>query len=503
MTTYLPLVGKSVPRPLLKDEGRSVARWGPPSLAIGEPNGVRTRLEFLIQSHGIRPADLARRSGYSRQHLHRGREGLPVSRKFRAAVWGTLRELESRPLAMADVFEPPGTLIGDLLLGGAKSRKRLRTRRSPVITPRALAKTIAALNDDTLIQWLGRLRDTPSVHSETAVRDLTDVAELLLDVMPKRAEELYRAAINLTEALPASPPLLVTALRAYAEKGRANALRMLGRYREALDILVDAEQHFLDSRYCAIDVGNARYTRATILWKMEKWQSAAQAAAQAQRIFEAEHDPAGALRARIVEGTILADEGQLDAAKAIFVDLRKRLEARGDRETLARVWMNLAAVDLRRGDAFATRHWLSRAARAFRELNMPCEVTRTRWCGGKLAILEKKCTEGLRLLGKAMREFESLDMRMDAGFVGLDLLEELVRDPVSETEAHDLARKLADLFLAAGVAVSGAKALAYLQEMVASRTVTPPLVGYVKTYVRRVEVYPEATFKPPLSAGPE
>ncbi len=49
--------------------------------------------------------------------------------------------------------------------------------------------------------------------------------------------------------------------------------------------------------------------------------------------------------------------------------------------------MNLAAVDLRRGDAFATRHWLSRAARAFRDLNMATEVTRTRWCGGKLAII--------------------------------------------------------------------------------------------------------------------
>ena len=115
---------------------------------------------------------------------------------------------------------------------------------------------------------------------------------------------------------------------------------------------------------------------------------------------------------------------------------------------------------------------------------------------------EKKRTEGLRLLRAAMREFEGVGMRMEAGFVGLDLLEELVRDAAATAEAQDLARRLADLFLAAGVVVSGAKALAYLQETVANRTVTPPLVGYVKTYVRRAEVYPEAAFKPPAPVGP-
>ena len=463
---------------------------------------MRTRLELLIQSRGLRPAKIARVSAYSRQHLLRGREGLPVSRKFRAAVWGTLRELTSQPMSMADVFEPEGVRIADLLFGARRGRKRARVRRSPTSTVRSVAKAVGALDDDAVAQWLRRIRETPRAHTEAAVRDLTDTAEFLLDAMPARAEQLYRAAIGLSEALVASPPLLVTALRAYAEKGRANALRMLGRYREALDLLVDAEQHFLDARYCAIDVGNTRYTRATILWKMEKWTGAAQAASQARHIFEAEHDPTGALRARIVEGAILADEGQLDAAKAIFVDLRKRLEARGDRETLARVWMNLAAVDLRRGDAFATRHWLSRAARAFRALNMTTEVTRTRWCGGKLAIVEKKPAEGLRLLRAAMREFEGVGMRMEAGFVGLDLLEELVRDPTAAAAAEDLARNLADLFLAAGVAVSGAKALAYLQETIANRTATPPLVGYVKMYVRRAEVYPEAAFKPPAPVGP-
>lgn len=425
-----------------------------------------------------------------------------MSQKFRAAVWGTLCDLTSQPIAMAEVFEPAGVEVADLLLLGRRESDRTRVRRSPLVMPRSVAKTVAAMSDESLAEWLRRVQDTTRAHTETAIRDLTDIAELLLDVLPMRAERLYRAAITLADALPASPPLLVAALRAYAEKGRANALRMLGRYREALDVLVDAEQHFLDARYCAIDVGNSRYTRATILWKMEKWKSAAQAASQARRIFEAEHDPAGALRARIVEGAILADEGELDAAKTIFIDLRKRLEARGDRETLARVWMNLAAVDLRRGDVFATRHWLSRAARAFRALNMATEVTRTRWCEGKLAIVASKRKEGLRLLRAAMREFEIAGMRMEAGFVGLDLLEELVRDPVAAIEAQDLAVRLADLFLAAGVAVSGAKALAYLQETVTNRTVTSPLVGYVKTYVRRAEVYPDAAFKPPAPVGP-
>jgi len=74
------------------------------------------------------------------------------------------------------------------------------------------------MDEESVAQWLRRIRDTPRALTEAATRDLTDVAAFLLDVLPARAEQLYRAAIGLTDGLPASPSLLVT-LRAYAEKG--------------------------------------------------------------------------------------------------------------------------------------------------------------------------------------------------------------------------------------------------------------------------------------------
>jgi tetratricopeptide (TPR) repeat protein len=463
---------------------------------------VRTRFELVLRSRGVRPIDVARATAYSRQHLLRLREGLPVSARFRTAALDALRHLTHSPLAAEEVFEPEGIRVADLLEEPRGQRTSARGRVQAATNIRALVKSVVALEDDAVAEWLARIYETRRAHTEAATRDLTDVAEALLDVLPARASALYGAAVRLTELLPSSPTLLVAALRGYAQKGRANALRMLGRYREALDVLNDAEQHFLDARYCAVDIGNTRYTRATILWKMEKWTMAAQAVVQARQIFDAEHDQNGVLRARMVEGAILADQGDLEKAKAIFVALRKQVEARRDRETLARVWMNLAAIDLRRGDAFATRHWLDRAARAFRALHMPTEVTRTRWCAGKLAFLERDRARGFRLLRTAMDEFARFGMHADAGFAGLDLLEELLRDPAQRRDAERLARSLADVFLRADISVSAAKALSYLEEAVVSRTAAPPLVSYVKAYMRRASVFPDAAFRPPVAMGP-
>jgi len=97
---------------------------------------------------------------------------------------------------------------------------------------------------------------------------LIDSALPLLDREPVRAEKLYAAAIDLTTRLLETPPALTAALRGYAEKGRANALRMLGLYQEAMQILIDAEQHFVDAGHCTLEIGAVRYVRASILFKM-------------------------------------------------------------------------------------------------------------------------------------------------------------------------------------------------------------------------------------------
>ena len=71
-----------------------------------QPLSRPTRLERFIRSHGIKPAHLARESGYSRQHLLRLRFGrMRPSLTCIAALVIALRRLTSKCVTAEDLFE--------------------------------------------------------------------------------------------------------------------------------------------------------------------------------------------------------------------------------------------------------------------------------------------------------------------------------------------------------------------------------------------------------------
>ena len=459
---------------------------------------MRTRLELFIKSHGVKPVRLAAEAGYSRGHLIRAREGEPTSLRFQEGVTAAVSDILTQPVALADLFEPEGVAIRALLPQEAPIRRRLgQSQPSKSMVPKNLGTLIAAFTDAELNRWLALIQKTTGAATEAAARDLVDAAFPLLDRQPARAEQLYAAAIALTERLTASPAPLVAALRGYAAKGRANALRMLGRYREAMQVLIDADQHFIDARYCAMETGEVRYARAGILFKMERWTEAMEAATQARRIFGQEKNHIRALHAQLLEGCILVERGDLEAGRAIFVSLRKPLEGKRRRDALAWVYMNLGACDLKRREPVIARHWLHRATQLFRQLGMTSELARARWCGAKITIVEGNRERGIRELRAAMRDFERLSMHADAGFVGLDLLEELTHDASAAKEAERLARSLAENFVASGANVSATTAIAYLRDLATARRASTSLVAYVRRYVQRSYVDPDKPFHPP------
>ena len=72
----------------------------------GRPMAQLTRLESFLQSRGIKPVDLARQSGYSRQHLLRIRKGtMEPTRRCIAAIVAACRRLSHQPVKPSDVFE--------------------------------------------------------------------------------------------------------------------------------------------------------------------------------------------------------------------------------------------------------------------------------------------------------------------------------------------------------------------------------------------------------------
>jgi hypothetical protein len=79
---------------------------GDEPIEVEQPLARPTRLEGFIRSHGIKPAHLARESGYSRQHLLRLRFGrMRPSLTCIAALVVALRRLTHEHIAAENLFE--------------------------------------------------------------------------------------------------------------------------------------------------------------------------------------------------------------------------------------------------------------------------------------------------------------------------------------------------------------------------------------------------------------
>ena len=68
-----------------------------------------TRLEAFLKSRGIKPAHLARESGYSRQHLLRLRLGrMEPTRRCIAAIAAACRRLSGESIRASELFDLEG-----------------------------------------------------------------------------------------------------------------------------------------------------------------------------------------------------------------------------------------------------------------------------------------------------------------------------------------------------------------------------------------------------------
>ena len=68
-----------------------------------------TRLERFLKSRRIKPAHLARESGYSRQHLLRIRMGrMEPTRRCIAAISAACRRLSGEQVRASDLFDLEG-----------------------------------------------------------------------------------------------------------------------------------------------------------------------------------------------------------------------------------------------------------------------------------------------------------------------------------------------------------------------------------------------------------
>jgi tetratricopeptide (TPR) repeat protein len=434
-----------------------------------------TRIELFLRRHDLTPLAVAEAAHYSRQHVLRVRSGdVSPTRRFVIDMTAACETLTRESVTAGMLFER-----GDLLL--ASSYQRLSRLFADDL--RLLDALLADVSGD---DWPARaVRGIAG--SETAVRHLLRAGEPIIDRAPRQSAAVYYAAMQIAAALAETPAELAASLQAHALKGRANALRHLGDFDAALADLSLAARLFAKARYCVDEIGQAEYTRGTVLFKMQRWSEAEAAARQARARFVAVDDTRRAAHADILRAGILFDQGEIDAARDIWFRLMSILDELGDDDALARVWQNLGACEIRRGHAADARRWLVYAAAKFRELGNHSELARTRWNIATYVATFGDPRRGIRLLRYVEKEFVELHAFADAGCVGLEIVERMLGAGSSDTALTRRAQEVAGVLVQAGLDVSAADALDQLRRIARARS-RSAVLAHVRAALRDLDI---------------
>jgi tetratricopeptide (TPR) repeat protein len=339
--------------------------------------------------------------------------------------------------------------------------------------------------------WEPFLAARPHLWTEGLVQRLIDEAIGDLDRRPARALTLLDHAERVVA------PLRGDAAEEYRSeiwKNRSNALRMLGRYDEALAAANAARAAAEACRVGAFAYAQATYTRGIVLFKMGRFSETYADAREAAVRLAQFGDIRRIIHARSLEAVALMEQGAVAEALQVHEMILPHVKRLGDADAAARMTANIAVAHLRLRNFDAAADYARSAREQYVALNIDAEVIRMDWTLGAIAI-QRGDEYGIAQLTAAAAAFEQRNMPADAGFVKLDIVEELLRQAMW-TRAEALAREVADTFARSGARLHLMTALAYLREAVTQRDATPALVQYIRTYL--VADDPGRPFHPPL-----
>ena len=340
-------------------------------------------------------------------------------------------------------------------------------------------------------EWLSAFAENPHQRTEAMVLRLLTEVEIEVKRRPQHALLLINVAETVTGSLDI-PAIHVCAGDCW--KQRANALRHLGRYSESLEAADLAAAFYRLLPLGDFDIGQALYTRAGTLFKMTLYGEALSVLESARELLREFGDTMPLAKTLMLDAAIRFEQGDVVRAEQTWLEVVPMLKRFDDRMELARVRANLAECSLRRGRPAKALAEAQAAATGFAELQMDAERIRSEWTVAAILRALGEHDRALELLYAAAASFRALGMTSDAGFVNLDITEELLRRN-EWSEAANIARELAGLFTAAGVTLASVTALSYLRTAVEGERATPALVRYVRDYVAADD--PTRTFSAP------
>lgn len=334
----------------------------------------------------------------------------------------------------------------------------------------------------------------PRFHTAGTVRLLCSEAHARHDKRPKFSLELADAACAIASALPTADFRTTRLCRARALRERANALRYLGRFTEALKALDEAEPLFEGSPGAdPFDRAMVSYIRAVVLVNADRAAEALPIAQSAAETFFDYGEEEREASARLIEAGALYYMGRRSEAVVAFeavIDIARRLDLTA---ILAYALHNVGVAYMELGDLDVAEDCYAEAVARYDELDAAAEKVRVEWALGSLAGARGELHRADTLLNRARAELRRAGLRNDHALATLEWVE--VRLALSRSDGVVPAcREILLQFENEGMMRNARMALAQLHQALAGQRATPDLVRQIRLYLRDLPHQPAVPF---------
>ncbi|HSY51489.1 MAG TPA: hypothetical protein VLC46_21985 [Thermoanaerobaculia bacterium] len=331
-------------------------------------------------------------------------------------------------------------------------------------------------------------------HTAGMVRMLCAAANERHESRPKFSLQLTVTASEIAKSLRETKGTARRLSMAMALRERANALRYLGQFGNALQALEYAERLFDASPMADdFDLAIVWYIRAVVFAKSERHSEGIVFARDSARIFHEYGDRDRELLSVLVEARCLGLGGHVQDAADAFIHVVELARERDNTRVLASALQNgaNALVDLKQLDR--AERFYSEALVLYDQLQVHTEKARTMWALGSVVVARGNLEEGAARLDTSRTELARLGLTNDAAQATLEWAEVLLALNKPEGVAA-ACRKIVVVFNSEGMQRHAKEALAVLHEALASGKATPELVHRVRLYLDALPANPAQRF---------
>ena len=357
---------------------------------------------------------------------------------------------------------------GDQHRGPERMREFLETARRLERERDGVEDLVACLLRTTPPSEWSALAAAPELHSSAAVEQLIEEVRHRVERTPADALTLANVATTIAESLPPSsyPAVVLAQLCAMAWKERANTLRYLSRFDDALASIETAEQRLERFASAAFDRAVVQLSRAIIVHHLKRVDEAYELIRDAREVFRDYGDSKMILIAGLIEAGHLYYDGRYVESEALFRDVQPIAERLRDVDSLARIEHNLGHCAIQAGNFREANIHFSNGIALFNELGCTVEANRAELGAGRVLIAKGQVNSGLSYLRNARRKFADCGMPEEAAISGLEIVQTLL-ERGDESEGRQLAQTIAREVERAGLSQRAITALRRLDDKLA------------------------------------